>query len=325
MGLIGCRGTNMLKVLIEDMNAALLNAVIGSFIVGYITMLYNFKLGFLLMFFLTLFSIIRYMLKRQKSIRNLEAALEGISKGYPVRKLPIYKDSQLSNLHESVNALSETVSQFRYDVMNQKTSMRSVMNDISAQLIKPIDALHQLKNSGTEILDDKTSHQIEKLKTLVESMSRLVNLETNNEVFCVIDMRIDDVIRSSINEVHSDFQQENLKIVYKPSEAVATFDLEKTREVILNVLSNKLRYATSTIYIELQENPISVYVKIYDDGVAIKGETRERVFDKFYSENNDSDDSLGIGLAIAKEIMNRQNGDLTLEGDNTFVLRFNKK
>ena len=325
MGLIGCRGTNMLKVLIEDMNAALLNAVIGSFIVGYITMLYNFKLGFLLMFFLTLFSIIRYMLKRQKSIRNLEAALEGISKGYPVRKLAIYKDSQLSNLHESVNDLSETVSQFRFDVMNQKTSMRSVMNDISAQLIKPIDALHQLKNSGTEILDDKTSHQIEKLKTLVESMSRLVNLETNNEVFCVIDMRIDDVIRSSINEVHSDFQQENLKIVYKPSEAVATFDLEKTREVILNVLSNKLRYATSTIYIELQENPISVYVKIYDDGVAIEGKTRERVFDKFYSENNDSDESLGIGLAIAKEIMNRQNGDLTLEGDNTFVLRFNKK
>lgn len=315
----------MLKVLIEDMNAALLNAVIGSFIVGYLTMLYNFKLGFLLMLFLTLFSVIRYMLKRQKSINELEGALDGISKGYPIRKLPVYKESQLSNLHRSVNQLSDTVNRFRFDVMTQKNSMRSVMNDISTQLIKPIDALHELKNSGTEILDNKTSYQIEKLKHLVESMARLVNLETNNEVFCVVDMRIDDVIRSSINEVQEDLIKENLKVIYKPSESVATFDLHKTREVILNVLSNKLRYAASTIYIDLQENPISVYVKIYDDGVAIEGEIRERVFDKFYSENNESDESLGIGLAIAKEIMNRQNGDLTLEGDNTFVLRFNKK
>lgn len=316
----------MLKVLIEDMNAALLNSVIASFIIGFVVMIYNYKIGFLITLLLTLASIISYMVKRQKSIDNLERIVENIANGKPVKKLDVFKESQLSSLHASINKLSDSVVNYRDEVINQKSSLKSVMNDISTQLMKPIESLHELKIQGNaNLIDEKTSLQIAKLKSLVDSMSRLVNLETHNEVFCVVDMRVDDLIRDALNEIDDDLNEAKLEIIYKPSEAVATFDLDKTKEVILHVLNNKLRYAKSKILIELQENPISVYVKIFDDGQQITGDTRNRVFDKFYSENNDREESLGIGLAVAKEIMNHQNGDLTLEGGNTFVLRFNKK
>lgn len=319
-------GICMLKVLIEDMNAALLNSVIASFILGYIAMLYNFKLGFIVTLLLTLLSILRYMIKRQKSIDKLENVVDRIIQGVPVKRLEVGKESQLNNLHASINKLADSVNKYREEVINQKSSLKSVMNDISTQLMKPIESLHEMKNTGSsQLIDENTSLQIEKLKNLVDSMSRLVNLETHNEVFCVVDMRVDDLIRNTIKDIEKEIIEAQLNLVYKPSEAVATFDMDKTKEVILHVLNNKLRYAKSNIYIELQENPISVYVKIYDDGSAISGDSRNRVFDKFYSENNDREDSLGIGLAVAKEIMTHQNGDLTLEGNNTFVLRFNKK
>lgn len=319
-------GNKMYKVLIEDMNAALINSVIGSFIIGFIIMLYQFRIGFIITLLLTLISVIRYMARRHKSIVKLEKTIDTIINDHPYVNLDIHSESQYKKLNAKINKLAALVTSYRMDRIENKKSMQSILNDISSQLTRPIEIINEMVDNGSLTnVNQGTLLQIQKLKNLADSMARLVKLETNSETFVLKDLRVDDLIRESIDSVKASLESSELKLIYHPSESVGLFDNEKSKEVLMHVLNNKLRYAKSKIFIDLQENPLSVYVKIYDDGVSIDGEVRHRIFDKFYSNNNDREESLGIGLAIAKEIMNQQNGDLDLEGDNTFVIRFNKK
>ena len=80
--------------------------------------------------------------------------------------------------------------------------------------------------------------------------------------------------------------------------------------------------------ISASENEIYTKICVADSGSGISGEERERLFQRFYRGSNAAQDSIGIGLALAKEVVEQQHGHIQVEskeGEGTvFSLRFMK-
>lgn len=103
-------------------------------------------------------------------------------------------------------------------------------------------------------------------------------------------------------------------------------DIEKTTWVMSNLLSNALRYSPedSPILISLKSKGKSVEFSVTDYGRGVPEKDKEKIFDKFFfsSEKAESHANSGLGLSIAKEYIEEQNGMLLLESEEGSYSRF---
>ena len=89
-------------------------------------------------------------------------------------------------------------------------------------------------------------------------------------------------------------------------------DIKWTTEALINIIKNCIEHTGEggEISIRYNDNPISTDIIISDNGVGIAKEDLMFIFKRFYRGKNASEDSVGIGLAMAKSIIMNQNGDI---------------
>lgn len=85
-------------------------------------------------------------------------------------------------------------------------------------------------------------------------------------------------------------------------------------EAITNILKNCIEHSNtnSKISINYEENKIYSKIEIKDEGVGIDKEDLPHIFERFYKGKNSSSDSIGIGLALAKSIIEKNNGYISV-------------
>jgi signal transduction histidine kinase len=102
-------------------------------------------------------------------------------------------------------------------------------------------------------------------------------------------------------------------------ETSALADPVRVGQIIRNLLTNAVRYGGTTISIRVgaEARPfterVRPYVEVLDNGAGVPLEHRESIFDPYYqaTENESVLGSLGLGLAISRELARRMDGDLT--------------
>jgi signal transduction histidine kinase len=117
---------------------------------------------------------------------------------------------------------------------------------------------------------------------------------------------------------------ESLRPLAKVALAVSgsgdTIDLDPARvqQIVVNLVDNALKYATSRVDVEIKGREVLVT----DDGPGVPPEHRERIFEKFSKvETGPKPPGAGLGLSIARKLAQLHGGRLVCEG-NTFLLRF---
>ena len=107
-----------------------------------------------------------------------------------------------------------------------------------------------------------------------------------------------------------------------------TGDYNWNKEAIQNVLKNAIEHTPSgkKIWVTIEENTAYRKIAIRDEGEGISREDQKHIFDRFYKAENASEDSIGIGLALSKTILENQNGDITVASEKgkgtTFIIRY---
>jgi signal transduction histidine kinase len=110
------------------------------------------------------------------------------------------------------------------------------------------------------------------------------------------------------------------KVALTVSGSGDTIELDPARvqQIVVNLVDNALKYATSRVDIEIKGRE----VRITDDGPGVPPEHRERIFEKFSKvETGPKPPGAGLGLSIARKLAQLHGGRLVCEG-NTFLLRF---
>jgi signal transduction histidine kinase len=129
-------------------------------------------------------------------------------------------------------------------------------------------------------------------------------------------------MRDSVEELRLDPRLEGVSIAfsYTGGEPVpVTADREKLHRVIMNIISNSLKYmnkAQKEIRIELIDNQKEATVMIRDNGAGIEDAALPHIFDRFYRaelSRNTATGGSGLGLAIVKQIVEGQGGHVWAE------------
>lgn len=137
-------------------------------------------------------------------------------------------------------------------------------------------------------------------------------------------------INQILTEIYEQFDQSvefnniNLKLSVPESETIALIDKEKIIKIIMNLMSNAMKYAKTQIEIQLQPFDDHFEIRIIDDGPGIPDAEKEKVFEAFYQINEGKNTGTGIGLAFSKLLAENHRGTLSLQnsewGGSTFLL-----
>jgi len=196
-----------------------------------------------------------------------------------------------------------------------KTPLTSIMMGTDLLLNPGIGGLNADQTSiATALKED-----CERLSTLVIDIMELTKLESGKAVFNIVPCSISGIIESTYKQFKQIAERKNIDLEFEADEdlPLVSADFEKTTWVLNNLVSNALKYTNAGDYILISASVKNskMYVSVKDTGVGIPEEYKENIFDKFFQvKGNDLEiRGTGLGLSVAKEIIQAHEGDIWCE------------
>ena len=176
-------------------------------------------------------------------------------------------------------------------------------------------------------MDEKTKNNfireikrnILNINFLVENLLKLSKFDSNTIEYKKENTILANIIQNSIKNVSTLCDLKNIKIIVKGEENTKILcDFKWQVEAITNILKNCIEYSKENqkIYIEYSQNNVYTKVTIKDFGEGISAKDLPNIFDRFYKGKNSSKDSIGIGLALSKAIIEEDNGNIEVVSSN---------
>lgn len=223
------------------------------------------------------------------------------------------------------------------DAERLENMRREFVANVSHELKTPITSI---KSYTETILDGRVDDPeiqktfLEVVNTEADRMSRLVSdlLELSNFDSQSVKLKkqlytMDDIIDNCILKIKVTADQKKQTIIkhYHHPSIQAYLDKDKIEQVVLNILSNAIKYSSEAgnIDIELRpgEKPGEFDLVVIDSGMGIPEEDLERIFERFYRVDKARSRALGgtgLGLSIAKEIIEAHEGSIRIESEYNY-------
>ena len=162
----------------------------------------------------------------------------------------------------------------------------------------------------------------EQMRSLLDQMNNLTLLQTDEMIMRPAKISIQDVLNFACDEIKYFAARKNLALVFafQDEPMYVDVDAEKTTLAIVNLLNNAIRFSPndSQIVIGAIEQGKQVMAWVQDNGKGIPGDKLQKIFEEFYQvepPNTRSYGGLGIGLTIAKGLIEVQDGKIWAESE----------
>lgn len=295
----------------------------------------------LLSFMILIYLFVRYYFERDNEIEKIIKCLEKINqKNYEIDINDVSEDKLSILKHEIYKTtvmLKENTEKANQDKINLKNSLQ----DISHQLKTPLtSSIIMLDNIIDDLENDieiklefikKVKKDISKISFLIQSILKLSMFESNTITFIRKEIPVKKIINSSIENIENLCDLKNIKIVVKDRSKNKIYcDYRWQVEALTNILKNAVDYSfnDSIIIVEVDKNNTYTLIKIKDFGKGMSEDETINIFKRFYKGKNSSSDSNGIGLSLAKAIIENDNGRVivnSLKGEGTtFSIKYFK-
>lgn len=224
---------------------------------------------------------------------------------------------------------------------HMKNLLKGIISDISHQLKTPIAALKMYNEIIIDEYDSadtikkftmKSNHSIEQMELLVLNLLKMAKLDTGIMDFEKRKENVLYIIQDAIEPLEIRAENEGKKIFYSDDENISlTCDRGWIIEAVGNIVKNALDHTVggNMVRISFMENPIFIEIKIADNGEGIHPEDVPNIFRRFYrSKYSRNHDGAGLGLSLAKSIIEANGGTITvnskLNEGTEFTLTFIK-
>ena len=275
--------------------------------------------------------------KRCKEIDNITNYLKRINDGIYDLEIIDNIEGDLSILKNEVYTTTVSLKSLYAKENKEKIKIKDNLANISHQLKTPLTSImimidtlleeHVSKEKQKEYLND-IRIQIENINFLIIAMLKLSRFDANVVVFEKREIIVKDLLFDVLKNVDILRELKNINIhVSGKSDVVFDGDYKWECEAITNILKNGIEYSKDNgdIYVNYKDNGMYVSIDIIDNGKGICNEDMKHIFDRFYKKNNNSN-NFGIGLSLAKEIIERDNGTIRVSSNNgtKFSIRYYK-
>ena len=227
---------------------------------------------------------------------------------------------------DELGELAGAFNQMSADLDRLQRSRRRMTADIAHDLRNPLTVIGGYVESMREGVLDATPERLDAMQMEVKHLERLVDdlrtlsqaesgeLSLNREA--VSPVRLLERMRQSYQPL-ADKQAITLRLDAGPGLHEIDADPDRMAQVLGNLISNALRYTPEhgEIVLGAQEDSSSVALTVADNGQGIPPEALPHVFDRFYRANSARTraDKSGLGLAIARSIVEAHGGCITAE------------
>ena len=262
-----------------------------------------------------------YLRKRDKKINQITQYINQIKNKKYDLDINENSEDELSNLKNELYKITIMLKEESEISKKDKENLKMSVEDISHQLKTPLtsitimlDNLKDNPNMDEEIRQKfifEISKQVEWINWLVISMLKLSKLDANVVQFSKEKINLNKLISEIIKNLEIPIEIKNQKIIIDGNENVSFIgDYKWQQEAITNIIKNCIEHNANngTIYINYEENSLFTKITIRDEGEGISKEDLKHIFERFYKGKNSSENSVGIGLALAKNIIEKNNG-----------------
>lgn len=285
--------------------------------------------------------IILYLRRRDKKIQQITNYINQIKNKKYDLNIEENTEDELSNLKNELYKITIMLKEESEISKKDKENLKMSVEDISHQLKTPLTSitimLDNLKDNPN--MEEKTkqkfifeiSKQVEWINWLVISMLKLSKLDANVVQFYDEKINLKKFIGEIIKNLEIPIEVKNQKIIIDGDSNVSFIgDYKWQQEAITNIIKNCIEHNENngTIYINYEENSLFTKITIRDEGEGIPKEDLKHIFERFYKGKNSSENSVGIGLALAKNIIEKNNGMINckseLDKGTEFVIKYMK-
>lgn len=266
----------------------------------------------------TLLFIIVSLYRNKKESRRIQALadyLEEVNMGKALI-LSTSGEDDFSKLEDEIYKTVTFLYQTKDEAVQVKNGFAQNLSNIAHQIKTPITAISLSVQMMKQDFDKKHLEQVEK------QLMRLAHLEEALLVLSRLDagtlpLEKDEVDVYTVLVLAADNLQE-LSVDFRTSidipelgEMAFTADLDWTMEAIMNLMKNCMEHNKGGIvHCSYAQNPLYTEILIWDEGSGFAREDIPHLFERFYRGKNAGEGGIGIGLALSKEIIERQNGTI---------------
>ncbi|MFL8673685.1 sensor histidine kinase [Clostridioides sp. GD02404] len=263
--------------------------------------------------------------KNQNRYDELSLMLNQILEGKEVTYSDT-KDTRLSKISHQVKKVKDMIEIEVEQSKLEKEAIKSLISNMSHQLKTPLSNINiycellenmNISTSQKKEFLQKMKNETFKIDWLLQSLFKMTKLEDGVINFEVDELLIKDTILQSISTVFNKAEAKNIRINLEPFSDVKLVHNKKwTIEAIVNVLENAIKYSPSNSVITVSIIKMELYTKIIikDEGIGIDSKELNDIFKRFYrSKNVENQNGTGIGLYLARLILEKENGNIIVE------------
>ncbi len=225
----------------------------------------------------------------------------------------------------------------RYALENMR---RQFVADVSHELKTPITSIKSYAETLLEgALDDRTvalnfldviNSETDRMTRLVTDLLQLSNFDAKMTNLDLEDNSYDALIKSVSEKLAIHINKGNHTLKLDLQTVSANFDYHRMEQVLINILSNAIKYTPNggKIKIILRADKNYAYINVVDNGIGISKEDKKHLFERFYRVDKGRSRQLGgtgLGLSIVKEIVELHGGIIAVNSElgqgTEFVLR----
>lgn len=282
-----------------------------------------------------------YLKRRQKKLNYLVNYIQRVEQGEYFLDLSGNEEDELSGLKNELYKVTVILKESAELSKKQKRALADSVSDISHQLKTPMTSVMVLLDNLTESTNmeeavrkrflSEITKQLTNVNWLIASLLKLSRLDAGVVEFENKEFSIDELLDKVVDDLELQAEWKRIPLIREgSSHEMLVGDFHWISEAVTNIVKNAIEHSNEespvTIYVE--ENTVYTTIKIHDIGEVISAEEQKHIFERFYHAKYAKADSVGIGLSMAKEIIEKQNGYLTVssseEKGTEFKIKFLK-
>lgn len=274
-----------------------------------------------IMFGIIVIIFLNYNRNKDKKINEITRYIEEINNKNYKLYIEDNTEDELSILKNEIYKTTIMLKEVAENSLKDKVDLKDSLSDISHQLKTPLTSIiimldnildnpNMDKSTRDEFIKD-IKREIINVNFLVNSLLKLSKLDANTVSFANRQEYIKEIVDESIKNVSTLCDLKNVDICVDIDKNIKLYcDFRWQVEAITNILKNCVEHSNdnSKIYIRAVKTKTYTKIDISDNGVGIYKEDLPHIFERFYKGKNSSSESVGIGLALSKSIIEKNNG-----------------
>ncbi len=297
------------------------------------------NISFLLVSILIVFWLfLKYNCQKERDIKDITKYIEEINHQNYELKINTLDEDELSILKNEIYKTTVMLKEAALNSNQDKLNLKSSLEDISHQLKTPLTSILIMLD---DLIDDEEmtrevqidflhdiKREVMQMNFLVQSLLKLSKFDANTIDFIRKKVLVTKIINETLKNVSALCDLKNISIQVMNQEKVTlVVDAKWQIEALTNILKNCIEHSIThkSIKISYSQNQVYTLIKIEDEAGGISDTDLPHIFERFYQGTNSSEENAGIGLALAKTIIEKDNGSVQVSSNNngtTFTIKY---